>query len=79
MLASLCGKCCVCSKFLGPADYDAQNVVAAVGPEGTVVCCASHLSEDGPEGPKYRDAVRKVAEAKAAQLKAGQVSQGRNT
>ena len=35
------GPCVVCNNPLGEADYAAQNVVAAVGPEGTVVMCVA--------------------------------------
>lgn len=67
---TLYGPCVVCNRPLGEADYDARNVVAAIGPEGTVVMCADHLTEDGPHGPKYHAAVRAMAVAKIAQLRA---------
>jgi hypothetical protein len=33
------------------------------------VCCAWHLAEDGPTGPKYLAAAQAVAAAKARLLK----------
>lgn len=63
------GECVVCGRVLTEADYDRGRVVALIGPEGTVVCCERHLSEDGPEGPKYRRAVRAMAKAKVRQLR----------
>lgn len=68
-ITMLRGECVVCGCYLTEADYNRQAVVSAIGPEGTVVCCVHHLTEDGPEGPKYKRAVRIFAEAKAAQLK----------
>jgi hypothetical protein len=67
---TLFGRCTVCGKPITEADYAAQNVVAAIGPEGTVVMCIDHLTEDGPEGPKYLAAVQAMALAKANQLRA---------
>ena len=59
------GECVVCGQILTEADYDQQRVVAAIGPEGVVVCCQRHLSEDGPDGPKYRPAKgRKAGDAR---------------
>lgn len=58
------GICVVCGKFLREADYRAQSVVALIGPEGTVVCCVSHVMTG--RGPEYQKAVRLMAEAKAA-------------
>jgi hypothetical protein len=71
---NLSGRCVVCNLMLTKRDYDNQRVVAAVGPEGTVVCCIKHLTEDGPTGPKYRNAVRLIAESKAKQLLASPVT-----
>lgn len=63
------GPCVVCGQLIGNAMWAAQQVVAAVGPEGSVLCCVHHLADDGPKGPKYLEAVRKMAEAKAEQLR----------
>jgi hypothetical protein len=62
--------CVVCGVEIAHADWDRQNVVGAIGPEGVVACHAAHLTEDGPEGPKYLEAVRKMAVAKTLQLQA---------
>jgi hypothetical protein len=70
VLLELYGPCVVCGKTLGEADYEFGNIVAAIGPEGTVVMCTEHLTEDAPHGPKYRAAVRAMALAKADQLRA---------
>lgn len=64
----LCGNCVVCGKYLGEADYNCQAVVAAIGPEGTIVCCVGHLFYGPRErSPGYEDAILKIAEAKAIQ------------
>ncbi len=63
------GECVVCGAILTEADYDRQTVVAAIGPEGTVVCCVKHL--DGPDGPEYRNALNRIAGEKARQVLAG--------
>lgn len=63
------GECVVCGQLITEADYDRQAVVAAIGPEGVVVCCVAHL-EDQPDGPNYRNAVDRMAKAKADQLRA---------
>jgi len=60
------GNCVVCGRYLSEADYDRQSVIALIGPEGTVVACVDHVA-DYP-GPEYRRTVRRMAEAKAAQL-----------
>jgi hypothetical protein len=63
----LCGNCVVCRRYLGDEDYNRQNVIALIDPTGTVVCCADHFN-DGPHGPNYKDAVERMALAKATQL-----------
>ncbi len=65
---TLAGPCVVCGTHLDESAYDRGQVVAAIGDEGTVVVCTAHLTEDGPDGPKYRAAVRAMAAAKAKQL-----------
>jgi len=68
---SLYGNCVVCGKYLGEADYNCQAVVAAIGPEGTVVCCVGHLFYGPTErSPGYEDALQKIAQAKADQVQA---------
>lgn len=59
------GECVVCGCVLTEEDYDRQSVVSAIGPEGTVVICVSHLTDDS----QYKSSVKKFAEAKAKQLK----------
>jgi hypothetical protein len=63
------GDCVCCGRHLDADDYDAQNVVAAIGPEGTVVCCATHFLR-GPSSKEYAEAANKFAQAKAQQLSA---------
>ena len=58
-LEILRGTCIVCGRTIVEADFDRQKVL----------CCENHLSEDGPTGPKYLDAVHKMAQAKADQIK----------
>jgi hypothetical protein len=69
--SSLRGNCVVCGRWLAEADYDRQAVVAAIGPEGTVICCRQHV-DPGPGTAEYDRAVRAMAAAKAAQIKANQ-------
>lgn len=65
------GKCVLCGRLLTEADFDRQAVVAAIGPEGTIVCCTSHLA-GGPGSPQYEPAICAMSEAKAAQIKAAE-------
>jgi hypothetical protein len=65
--ADLRGECVVCGQFLAEADYDRQAVIAAVGPEGVVVCCAKHVRA-GPGSEEYKKAVVEMSRAKAKQL-----------
>lgn len=58
------GECVLCGQILTVRDYEAQRVVAAIGPEGTVVCCAQHVEDD------LEAASRAIGEAKARQLAA---------
>lgn len=64
---TLTGNCVVCGKFLDEESYNRQEVVAAMGPEGTVVCCVAHL-KGGQDNPEYITALEKIALAKAGQL-----------
>lgn len=65
------GECCVCGRIITESDWDAQRVVATIGPQGMVCACSDHL-RDGPDGPEYKRAVRRLAEATAeAMQKAG--------
>ena len=60
------GKCVVCGCYLGEEAYNRQEVIALIGPEGTVVGCAAHTN-DYP-GPEFEQFAHKMAEAKAAQF-----------
>lgn len=64
----LIGKCAVCGKQITEDDYRQQEVVAAISSAGTVLCCARHLSADGPDGPQYHAAVNAMVAAVAKQL-----------
>jgi hypothetical protein len=61
------GLCVVCRTVLTESDYKTASVVAAIGPEGTVVCCAQHLL-GGPGDAEYEQALRSMCAAKIAQL-----------
>jgi hypothetical protein len=67
-MKALRGECVVCGAVLTEADYNRQAVVAAIGPEGTVVCCASHVKAGA--GKEYENAMRLIADAKIAQIRA---------
>lgn len=64
---NLFGNCVVCGKYLGHTEYEREEVVAAVGAEGAVVCCVSHV-DGGPSNPEYQSTLDKIALAKTAQL-----------
>jgi hypothetical protein len=66
------GKCVVCGLPLTRSNYDRQEVVAAIGPEGTVVCCVEHLKM-GPGNEAYEKAIRLMAEAKSKQLQSRRI------
>jgi len=64
---NISGNCVVCAKHLSETNYRRQEVVAAIGPEGTVVICAAHLLP-GPGTPEYERGLKLAAEAKARQV-----------
>lgn len=63
------GNCVVCGRYLGIRQYDELQVVALLGPEGTIVCCVEHL-DGGPKNPRYAEAIEKLTMAKIAQFQA---------
>ena len=66
MNIELDGVCVICAKQLHKSDWEKQQVIALIGPEGQVVCCVEHVTDPA----QYRDTVVKLGRAKANQITA---------
>ncbi len=58
---SLKGHCVICNEPMDERDFDRQEAILATGPIENIFCHARHLTEDGPDGPKYKAATKKMA------------------
>lgn len=56
------GNCVVCGRFLGRADYDEQQVIAATDGNSSCVVCVSHVAK-GPNSMEYKNALAKLSDA----------------